>query len=239
MGGAVRLRQGPAVGPAPRSDGSGNEVISAVAGPDMVRPARGRGSRGPSTGTTSDEFDVHEGERARPSPRPGPPRTSPFPWPWTSTARSPRRSRSASAWSAGCDYAGPYRAAVTRSLLVLRLLTHGEHRRHRRRPHHVAAGGLRRQPQLGLPLLLAARRLADRRGAAGLRLSTRRRAVAGLAAARHRRRPRGHADHVRRRRRPRAARARADAPARLRRLAAGPASATRRSTSARPTCSAR
>jgi GH15 family glucan-1,4-alpha-glucosidase len=28
-------------------------------------------------------------------------------------------------WSARCDYAGPYREAVTRSVLVLRLLTHG------------------------------------------------------------------------------------------------------------------
>ena len=49
------------------------------------------------------------------------------------------------------------------------------HRRHRRRRHHVAARGARRQPQLGLPLLLAARRHADPRGAHARRATTARR----------------------------------------------------------------
>ena len=220
-----------------RLDGSGNEVISAVAGPDMVVL---RGSRLPRAvdGHHEDEFDVHEGDELDLLHHLVP----------LAQARSRGRGR------------GPpdrrddgAQRALVRPVRLHRPLPGGgdplpagaaaahprRHRRHRRGPHHVAAGGLRRQPQLGLPLLLAARRLADRRGAAGLRLRPGDAPVAGLAAARHRRRPRGHADHVRRGRRPRAARARADAPARLRRLAAGPARERARSTSARPTCSAR
>ena len=73
-------------------------------------------------------------------------------------------------------------------------------RRDRRRADHVAARADRRRAQLGLPLLLAARRdvhalLAHDRGVhrGGVR-------VARLAAARGGRRPRAPADHVRRRR---------------------------------------
>ena len=95
-------------------------------------------------------------------------------------------------------------------------------RRDRRRPDHLAARGLRRRAQLGLPLLLAARRRAHPRVAARGRLHRGGRALARLAAARHRRRPARTADHVRRRRLAAAARARARPPARLRRLPAGP-----------------
>ena len=112
------------------------------------------------------------------------------------------------AWAGRCDYTGPYREQVLRSLLTLRLHDPLAHRRHRRRPHDQPARGLRRRAQLGLPLLLAARRLAHARGAARLRLRRGDTAVAQLAAARRRRRPGGPADHVPRRRRPRPARAR-------------------------------
>ncbi len=95
------------------------------------------------------------------------------------------------------------------------------HRRHRGRPDHLAARGDRRRAQLGLSLLLAARRRADPRVAAHRRLHRRGPQLAALAAAGCGRRPRGPTDHVHRRRRPRAARARARPPARLRGIDAG------------------
>ena len=96
------------------------------------------------------------------------------------------------------------------------------HRRHRRRAHHLAARGLRRRAQLGLPLLLAARRRPHPRLAGRGRLHRGGRPLAGLAAAHHRRRPRPDAGPVRRRRLPAGPRGHPRPPARLRRLAAGP-----------------
>ena len=93
---------------------------------------------------------------------------------------------------------------------------------HRRGADHLAARGLRRGAQLGLPLHLAAGRVADRRGAADRRVHRRGQPLAQLAAPRGRRRPRGPPDHVRRRRRATPARARAGPPGRLRRLRPGP-----------------
>jgi GH15 family glucan-1,4-alpha-glucosidase len=106
-----------------RLDGSGNEVISAIAGPDMVVL---RGSRLPRAvdGHHEDEFDVHEGEELTfsttwsPSHKPIPVAVDVDRQVAETVALSER-------WSARCDYTGPYRAAVTRSLLVLRALTHG------------------------------------------------------------------------------------------------------------------
>ena len=91
--------------------------------------------------------------------------------------------------------------------------------RHRRRPDDLAAGGARRRPQLGLPVLLAARRDADaaRVPESGLRRRSAR--LARLAAACDRRRSRGHPGHVRRRRRAAPDRARAAVARRLRGLA--------------------
>lgn len=98
-----------------------------------------------------------------------------------------------------------------RSLLVLRALTHGETGGIVAAPHRWAARGLRRGAQLGLPLHVAARRLADHRGGGGSRPHRGRPPLAGLAAARGRRRPGADPDHVRDRRAPQAARARAGA----------------------------
>ena len=93
-------------------------------------------------------------------------------------------------------------------------------RRHRGRADDLAARGLRRRAQLGLPLLLAARRRADDRVAHRRRLHRRGQVLAALAAARRGRRPRRPADHVRRRRRAAPARAHPRPPARLRGVAA-------------------
>lgn len=92
--------------------------------------------------------------------------------------------------------------------------------RDRRRRDHVAARGLRRRTELGLPLLLAARRSPDHRGAARAGLPERDAPVARLAAAGRRGRPGRPADHVPPRRRPGPAGTDARPPARLRRLAA-------------------
>ena len=74
-------------------------------------------------------------------------------------------------------------------------------RRHRRGAHHLAAGMDRRRAQLGLPLLLAARRDADAARLHERRLLRGGRGVARMAAARRRRPARAGADHVRHRRR--------------------------------------
>ena len=95
-------------------------------------------------------------------------------------------------------------------------------RRHRRGADDLPAGGLRRRAQLGLPLLLAARRRAHPPGPARRRLHRRGEALAGLAAPGGRGRPRGPPDHVRRRRLPTAAGTHARPPARVRRVPAGP-----------------
>ena len=94
-------------------------------------------------------------------------------------------------------------------------------RRHRRRADDVAAGVDRRRPQLGLPLLLAARRDADAARAAERGTRARGGAVAALAAARGRRRSGRPPDHVRRRRRAAADGVRAAVARRLRGLRAG------------------
>jgi GH15 family glucan-1,4-alpha-glucosidase len=104
-------------------DSSGNELISAIAGPDRVVL---RGTRLPHAvdGHHVDEFDVREGDELTfsttwsPSHRPVPPALDVDRQVAETVALSER-------WSDRCDYTGPYRAAVTRSLLVLRLLTHG------------------------------------------------------------------------------------------------------------------
>ena len=94
--------------------------------------------------------------------------------------------------------------------------------RHRRRSDDLDARADRRRPQLGLPLLLAARRELRAGRAARERLRRRGGRVAELAAARRRRRPGRHPDHVRPGRRASADRARAGLAGRLRGLEAGP-----------------
>jgi GH15 family glucan-1,4-alpha-glucosidase len=104
--------------------GADDKVITAVAGPDMLvlRADRLPHAHG---GKHIDEFDVHEGE------------TFTFSTTWA-PSHLPIRQRLDSEiivettreewqdWADRFEYGGPYRDAVVRSLLVLRLLTHSE-----------------------------------------------------------------------------------------------------------------
>ena len=101
------------------------------------------------------------------------------------------------AWMGSCNTDAPARAPLAADAEGAHVRAH---RRHRRRRDHVAAREARRRAQLGLPLLLAARRHAHADGAAQRRLRGRGARVARLAAARGRRRPARRPDHVRLRR---------------------------------------
>jgi len=115
----------------------GQEVITAVAGPDR---AVLRGSRLPHAedGRHRDEFDVAAGEvltfsttwHASHLP---PPQFLDF------DPRIEQTTRSMDQWADQCDYAGPFRDAVVRSLVTLRLLTHS------------ATGGIVAAPTTSLP----------------------------------------------------------------------------------------
>ncbi|MEO6142758.1 MAG: glycoside hydrolase family 15 protein [Dermatophilaceae bacterium] len=99
------------------------EMISAIAGPDMLVL---RGSRLPHAvdGRHEDEFDVAANERLTfsttwfESHHPVPP-------PMDVDDRVDQTAKLWEGWSESCDHSGPYRQAVVRSLLVLRVLTHG------------------------------------------------------------------------------------------------------------------
>ena len=93
----------------------------------------------------------------------------------------------------------PWNEAVRRSLITLKALTYGANRRHGGGADHLAAGSDRRAAQLGLPLLLAARRDAHAAGADERRLLRGGADVARLAVARCRRQPEPDPDHVRHR----------------------------------------
>ena len=94
-------------------------------------------------------------------------------------------------------------------------------RRHRRRTDDLAPGAPRRPAQLGLPLLLAARRHLYPVGADACRLFGRGAVVARLVVSRGRRQPGSDPDHVRDRRRAPADRVGGAVAARVRRVAAG------------------
>ncbi len=107
-----------------RSDAEGVKLISAVAGPDMVVL---RGPRLPRAvdGRHVDEFEVKAGDVLTfsttwfKSYRPVPPMGD-------LDERVDETVRRTEEWAAQCTYAGPFKEAVVRSLLVLRLLTHSE-----------------------------------------------------------------------------------------------------------------
>jgi GH15 family glucan-1,4-alpha-glucosidase len=128
--------------------GSG-EMISAVAGPDMLVL---RGSRLPvaADGRHEDEFDVAAGERLTFS-------TTwfnshePVPPPLDVVGRVKQTVGFWEDWIRRCDHTGPYREAVVRSLLVLRVLTHG------------STGGIVAAPTTSLPERLGGPRNWDYR----------------------------------------------------------------------------
>ncbi len=124
-------------------------------------------------------------------------------------------------WAARCTHSGRWHDDVHRSVLTLKALTYAPDGRGRGSADDVTARGARRRPQLGLPLLLAARRDAHAPGTDPVRLRRGGGGVAGLAAPGGSGQARGPADHVRRRRRAATDGARASLACRVRRLAAG------------------
>ena len=134
---------------------------------------------------------------------------------------------------------GQWRDAVLRSLHHAQGADVRADRRHRRRADDVAARADRRRAQLGLPLLLAARRDVHAVRADDRRLHRRGGRVAQLAAARGRRRSGAAADHVRPGRRAAAHRDASCRGCRATRDRSRCASATRRRTSSSSTSTAR
>ena len=102
--------------------GSG-EMISAIAGPNMLVL---RGSRLPNAvdGRHEDEFDVAAGERLTFSTTWFPSYLE-LPPPMNADDQVEQTAALWEEWASSCDHSGPYREAVVRSLLVLRVLTHG------------------------------------------------------------------------------------------------------------------
>ena len=195
-----------------------DEGVHAVAGPDALFLATPVDLVGRNLHTEAD-FDVAPGDRV------------PFVLTWYPSNRPISRARR--------RRAGPRRhrellARVGHGLRPRRTLPRaaravardpqGAHvradRRHRRRSDHVAARGARRRAELGLPLLLAARRNAHAARTRPRGLRGRGPRVARLAPARDRGATGRGPDHVRDRRRAAADGARARVARRLRRLAA-------------------
>jgi GH15 family glucan-1,4-alpha-glucosidase len=101
----------------------GAPVITAVAGPDRLIL---RGPRLPHAedGKHVDEFEVHAGEELTFSTT-WVPSHHQLPQPLEFERRIQDTLRISQGWADMCTYDGPYRPAVVRSLLTLRLLTHG------------------------------------------------------------------------------------------------------------------
>ena len=106
-----------------RADSHGHQVINAVAGPDRLIL---RGSRLPHAGdhVHVDEFDVAAGQEEFFTTTWVPSHHA-MPRPLEITGRLTHTQEASERWAARCSYHGPYREAVLRSLLTLRLLTHG------------------------------------------------------------------------------------------------------------------
>ena len=106
-----------------RADNHGTEVITAVAGPDRIIL---RADRLPHSvdHVHADEFDVRAGEELQFTCT-WVPSHHPMPEPLALEGRLEDTADAYEDWADRCSYAGPHREAVLRSLLTLRLLTHG------------------------------------------------------------------------------------------------------------------
>ena len=106
-----------------RRNDHGEEVIVAIAGPDKLVL---RGPRLPvaQEGRHVDEFEVSAGDQLTFAST-WVASHHPLPRPLEFDHRIEDSMEQARAWAATCTYDGPYRDAVVRSLITLRLLTHG------------------------------------------------------------------------------------------------------------------
>ena len=152
----VRFGYGQVVPWVRRADGE----LLAVAGPDalwLATPVQLTGRGFAHRGT----FTVEAGQRV------------PFVLTWMPSHASscdtvdPQQAQTATRrfwtdWVSQCTYQGTYRDAVVRSLITLKALTYEPTGGIVAAADHLAARGPRRRAQLGLPVLLAARRHASR-----------------------------------------------------------------------------
>jgi len=104
-----------------RTTPEGEEVLTAVAGPDMVL-LRGDRLPTPRDHVHRDEFTVAEGETVRFSMT-WSPSWLPLPTATDVATQLDRSEALFTEWADRCTYAGPYRDEVLRSLITLRLLT--------------------------------------------------------------------------------------------------------------------
>ena len=170
-------------------------LITAVAGPDALSLWTPVDTHGEDM-TTVAEFTVKEGEQV------------PFVLTWfPSHEEAPRPVDARFAiedtelWWEDWSSTLHFRRSLARRRDAFAHHLEGPHlqpdRRHRRRPHHLAARDARGGPQLGLPVLLAARRHLDAGVAHAGRLLRGGHGLAQLAAAGRGRRPGRSPDHVR------------------------------------------
>ena len=157
----------------------------AVVGPHAVRIDSSidlEGKDFTSVGSTT----VSAGSACR-SLSPGSPLTRGPPEPVDADAALEETERFWREWSGRCGYSGEWDEPVRTSLRVLKGVDLRPDGRNRRGADHLAAGGDRRRPQLGLPLLLAPRRHPHARRADRLGLPRRGPGVARVAVPRRRR----------------------------------------------------
>ena len=168
--------------------------LEAIAGPDALILRTPVETHGEDL-TTVAEFTVAEGDRV------------PFVLTWFASHEEPPRAinpehalrETEEYWTRlgeTMSKQGPWREAVVRSLITLKGLTYAPDRRHRRGGDDFVAGRDRRRAQLGLSLLLVARRDFHADRADGCRLSRGSACVARMALARGRRQRGANADHV-------------------------------------------
>ena len=120
----VRLGYGRITPWVTRHEVDGTEVITAVAGPDRLVL---RGDRLPEAadGRHRDSFDVLAGEELTFATT-WTPSHQPVPKLLEFDARIEATVAHSERWASYCSYEGPYREAVVRSLVTLRLMTHAE-----------------------------------------------------------------------------------------------------------------